>query len=79
LIHSGGLRLGEARKAIWWGSAFVVFGVLLALGFQDWKMLYRNLFSVLGAVAVTEGIWKWIALGLTTLFALRCEHDETVR
>ena len=53
------IQARDARKAIWWGVGLVAFGVVMALGFQDWKMLYRNIFSVFGAVILVEGIWSY--------------------
>ena len=34
----------EARKAILIGAAFVTLGVLLAVGLQEWRLIYRNFF-----------------------------------
>lgn len=53
------IQARDARKAIWWGVGLVAFGVVMALGFQDWKMLYRNVFSIFGAVLLAEGIWGY--------------------
>ena len=48
----------EARSEIYWGAGFIIFGLVLALGFSDWQLLYRNFFSVLGAVALVGGLWE---------------------
>jgi membrane associated rhomboid family serine protease len=47
-----------ARKEVYWGAGFLAFGTLLALIFRDWALLYRNFFSVLGAVALAGGVWE---------------------
>ena len=53
------IQARAARKAIWWGVGLVAVGVVIALGFEDWKMLYRNVFSVFGAVVLVGGIWSY--------------------
>ena len=47
------------RTAIYWGSGLVGAAILLALVAHQWRLLYRNLFFVLGAVFLTEGIWSY--------------------
>lgn len=49
----------NARNAIRIGAALMLFGIVLAIGFQDWRMAYRNFLSVIGAVSVIEGIWRY--------------------
>lgn len=44
----------NARNAIWIGAALMLFGIVLAIGFQDWRLAYRNFLSVIGAVSVIE-------------------------
>lgn len=53
------IQIKEARTAILWSVGLVAFGVVLALGFQDWTFLYHNIFFVFGAVGLVEGIWKF--------------------
>jgi membrane associated rhomboid family serine protease len=63
LISAFKKRAGkEARKAIYWGAGLLIFGLILALAFNDKKLLYRNLFSILGAVALLEGLWQLYSL-----------------
>ena len=57
------IQVREARSVIFIGAAFVAFGVVLAIVFQDWKFVYRNFFVVLGAVVLTEGIWSYARAG----------------
>lgn len=52
------LAAKEARTELYWGAGLLAFGVVLALGFGDWELLYRNIFSVLGAVALIGGLWE---------------------
>ena len=47
------------RNAIYWGIGLVGIAVLIAFVVQDWRLVYRNLFFVLGAVCLTEGIWAY--------------------
>lgn len=49
----------QARNAILVGAALIVFGIVLAIGFQEWRLLYRNFLSVIGAVSLIEGIWRY--------------------
>lgn len=53
------MQVREARNAILVGAAFVGLGVLLAIGLEDWTLLYQNIFFVFGAVGLTEGIWRY--------------------
>jgi membrane associated rhomboid family serine protease len=48
----------SARKEVKWGAGFLAFGSLLALFSGDWSLLYRNFFSVLGAVGLAGGVWE---------------------
>lgn len=52
------LAVGEARTEIYWGAGLLIFGLVLALGFGDWQFLYRNIFSVFGAVILAGGLWQ---------------------
>jgi len=52
----------QARNAILIGVALVLFAFLVAIIFHQWSLVYRNLFFVLGAVALTEGIWQYARL-----------------
>ena len=52
-------QLKEARNYVLIGVALVAAGVLLALGAHQWSFVYRNLFSVVGAFMVIEGIWRY--------------------
>lgn len=52
------IAVGEARKAILVGLGLVAFGGVIALAFQEWDLLYRNIFSVFGMLALVEGGWQ---------------------
>jgi membrane associated rhomboid family serine protease len=47
-----------ARHELYLGAGFTGFGLLLALILRDTTLLYRNLFTVIGAVALTGGVWQ---------------------
>ena len=47
------------RNTILWGTGLVSTSILLAFVFQEWRLVYRNFFFVLGAVFLTEGIWTY--------------------
>lgn len=49
----------SARTAIYGGLGFVGAAILIALVAHEWRSIYRNLFFVLGAVFLTEGIWSY--------------------
>ena len=49
----------QARNAILIGAALIAFGILLAVVFQEWSLVYRNFLSVIGGVSVIEGIWRY--------------------
>jgi len=49
----------QARNVILIGAALIAFGVLLAVLLQEWRLVYRNFLSVIGGVAVIEGIWRY--------------------
>ena len=49
----------QARKTIIIGAALIAFGIALAVLFQEWSLVYRNFLSVIGAVSVIEGIWRY--------------------
>ena len=49
----------QARKAILIGAALIAFGIVLAVVFQKWSLVYRNFLSVIGGVSVIEGIWRY--------------------
>lgn len=53
------LAVRQAWKAIGLGLGLIAFGVLVALIAEDWSLLYFNIFSVFGAVALVEGIWQY--------------------
>ena len=52
----------QARNAILAGVALLLLALCIAIGYGDWSMVYRNIFFVLGAIALTEGIWKYARL-----------------
>lgn len=52
----------QARNAILIGVALVLFAFLIAIVLHRWSLVYRNLFFVFGAVALTEGIWQYARL-----------------
>lgn len=52
----------QARTAILIGLALVLLAVAIAVVEHRWSLLYRNLFFVFGAVALTEGIWQYARL-----------------
>jgi membrane associated rhomboid family serine protease len=54
------LALNTAWKNFLWGTGFIGFGVMLALAYQDWKMLYINILSIVGALVIVETIWQWM-------------------
>jgi membrane associated rhomboid family serine protease len=47
-----------ARREIYIGAGCLGFGLLLALIFRDTTLLYRNFFTVIGAVALTGSVWQ---------------------
>ena len=47
------------RNAIFWGIGFVGAAILIAFVAQDWRLVYRNFFFMLGAVCLTEGVWAY--------------------
>jgi membrane associated rhomboid family serine protease len=47
----------KARNGILAGAAFVGIAVVLALGLQNWDILYRNIFFLFGGLALVEGVW----------------------
>lgn len=49
----------EARNAMLIGATLVGLSVLLAVGLQEWALIYRNFLFVCGAVALTEGLWRY--------------------
>lgn len=49
----------QARNAILIGAALIAFGIVLAAIFQEWSLVYRNFWSVIGAVSLIEGIWRY--------------------
>lgn len=48
----------DARHALYWGGGFIALCVALALATEDARMLWRNFFFVIGAVAVVGGGWE---------------------
>jgi len=52
----------QARTAILIGIALVLLSIAAAIVFHEWSLLYRNLFFVIGALALTEGIWQYARL-----------------
>jgi membrane associated rhomboid family serine protease len=52
------LAAKEARNEILLGAGLIIFGLVLSLALSDLRLLYRNLFSVLGAVALLGGLWE---------------------
>ncbi len=49
----------KARNEVLAGAGLIAFGILLAVFLQDWRMVYRNFWSVIGAVILIEGIWRF--------------------
>lgn len=47
------------RNTIFWGIGLVGAAILIAFVVQDWRLIYRNIFFVFGAVCLTEGIWAY--------------------
>jgi membrane associated rhomboid family serine protease len=52
------LRRG-ARNTILGGAAFMTLAIVLAVGLEDWSLVYKNFFFVFGAVFLVEGIWQF--------------------
>lgn len=52
----------QARNSILIGVGLVLFALLLAIIFHQWDLVYRNLFFVFGAIALSEGIWQYVRL-----------------
>ena len=50
----------QARNASLGGAALMALGIVLAVVLQEWSFAYRNFFSVIGAVIVIEGIWRYV-------------------
>src|SRR5690349_5344090 len=44
----------EARNSMFWGAGLIGVAILIALGLQEWRMVYRNFFFALGALLVAE-------------------------
>lgn len=53
------LQAREARHNIMTGAALAGIGLLLAIGLEDVALIYRGVFFVVGAVILTEGLWKY--------------------
>lgn len=49
----------QARKTILIGAALIAFGIVVAVLFQEWSLVFRNFLSVIGAVTFVEGIWRY--------------------
>lgn len=49
----------QARSDFLWGAGFTAFGIVIAVGLQQWDLIYRNIFFVFGAVALVEGAWQY--------------------
>ena len=49
----------QARNAILIGAGLIVFGIVLAVVLQRWSLVYRGFWSVIGAVSLIEGIWRY--------------------
>jgi rhomboid protease GluP len=49
----------EARNTILWGLGLLGASVALALSFDDWHLIYRNLLAVFGVVILIEGGWQF--------------------
>ncbi len=49
----------RARNAILVGAGLIAFGVVLAIVLADWRLVYRNFLSVIGAVSLVEGFWRY--------------------
>jgi membrane associated rhomboid family serine protease len=48
----------DARKAIYWGVGLLTFGVIVALVFNDWQLLYRSFLAVIGALILIAGAYE---------------------
>ena len=53
------IQIKKARNAVLVGVALIGVGLLLAVGLQEWRFVYRNILFVFGAFALTEGIWNY--------------------
>jgi membrane associated rhomboid family serine protease len=54
------ISIKAATSNIWVGLGLIAFGIVLALVTDDWSLLYRNILSIFGALALVEGIWQLI-------------------
>ena len=54
------IAIKAANRNIYIGLGLVAFGFVLARWFDDWELLFRNIFSIFGALAIVEGIWQRI-------------------
>jgi membrane associated rhomboid family serine protease len=52
----------QARNAILTGIALVLLAFVIAIVAHEWSLVYRNLFFVLGALVLMEGIWQYARL-----------------
>lgn len=52
------IAVKKAWQSIFWGVGLVVFGLVLALAFQDWRYFYLNIFSIFGAMMLFESTWQ---------------------
>ena len=52
----------QARNSILAGIALVLLACVIGMVYHDWSRVYRNIFFVLGAVILTEGIWQYARL-----------------
>ena len=54
------LSVKAANQSIYWGLGLITFGVVLAVVLNNRSLLYRNIFSIFGALALVEGTWQRI-------------------
>ena len=47
------------RTSLYWASGFIVIAILVAVVAHEWRLAYRNLFFLVGAVFLTEAIWAY--------------------
>lgn len=50
----------SARNAILTGTGIALFPIALAFALNDWTLVYRSFWFVIGAVVIAEGIWQYV-------------------
>jgi membrane associated rhomboid family serine protease len=49
----------NARKTILVGLAIMTVGLVVTFLLGQWQLVFRNIFLVMGALVVVEGLWGW--------------------